>query len=113
MTSMLTFALTHSQNPAPAKHPPAPDGSLTDALHAGLNADPATSAVPHKPSVCVHRLPVTDGLDCPHTFNMGEGCLEALRAAQRHFLVVLIIVLVWYQTQSWVPLGLWARFWQR
>lgn len=113
MTFILIFALTHSQNPAPAKYPPAPDGSLTDTLHAVLNAGPGTSAVPTKPLVCVHRCPITDELDCPSTCDMGEGCLEALRASQHHLFVLLIILLVWYQLESRAPPGPLAHFWQR
>lgn len=72
-----------------------PDVLLTKALHTGPNADPGTSDIPSKPNFSVYRFPMTDRLDLPCTFDMGEGWLKTLRTAQRHFFVLLVILLVW------------------
>ena len=83
----------------------APDASLTDALHAerGLNVDPSAPAVPSIPNFSVYRFPVADGQDFSCTFDMGEGWLETIVAAQSDFLILFVIPTDWCHLDSWVP----------
>lgn len=57
-----------------------------------------------------HRIIV---LEFTLTFDFSEGRLETFRAAQLHFLILLIALLVWCQLESQVPWGPLARFGQK
>lgn len=91
----------------------APGASLTHALHLGANSDPGTSRALSQPPLDVRRFPVNVGLHFPCASDVGEGWLENLGAAQRHFFILAVFLLVWCQTEPGVPQGPLARFWQR
>lgn len=89
---------------SPAKDYPAPDPSLTNALQTGLNGDPGTTGVSSIPKFFVLQFPrIILGLNL--TLDFSEGWLETFRAAQLHFLICLIVLLVWYQMEGGVPQG--------
>lgn len=80
-----------------------PDTLLTNAHRVPLNLNPHITALSPQPHISLYRSRRIQWLNPVCTFDMGEGWLETIVAAQSHFFILCVTATGWCQLESGIP----------